>query len=168
MARDACCARVSRPLLVVDVVDCGICSDRDLKEEVCFWPWFCQLVVAGCSGFHHCNISNALFFVCLHHRYHPFIHSLCCFAISLPSSCLGYHFFKKLACLLLLSPSLMHFYLQRIVRHISSQRLCHHHLYIPFCLLSRVASVHWLSLRYHNLYVFPNQKVECLLGIDGV
>ena len=30
MARDACCARASRPVVVVvDVVDCGICSDLE-------------------------------------------------------------------------------------------------------------------------------------------
>lgn len=35
MVRDACCARVSQPL-VVDDVDCGICCDREREGRGLF------------------------------------------------------------------------------------------------------------------------------------
>ena len=36
MARDVCCAPVSRPLLLLDVVDCCISSDREREGRDLF------------------------------------------------------------------------------------------------------------------------------------
>ena len=70
MARDECCAREPRPLLVLGVIDC---DGRDRERR----GWSYELVGSdgpwvGISW--HCNISNVSFFVVsIVDSDHPFI-----------------------------------------------------------------------------------------------
>ena len=48
MARDVCCAPVSGPLLLLDVVDYCISSDRERERRVSSWS--CRLILTSSGG----------------------------------------------------------------------------------------------------------------------